>query len=391
MPSALYDDVATTLIATEDHRDIDQPSELDETLATYGWSTSRQVAFGDHAAAGLIPGRVISSEGTMIAATAHGKRRIILQRRFRQTTTDRVDLPAVGDWLALEIDASDLGQALVRAVLPRSGTFMRNRLSDGRAQVIAANVDIAFIVSGLDHDLNLRRIERYLVLARDGGIEPVVVLNKADVALDLDAALAAVDDLLDAERLLTISAATGSGMEEIRGLLLPGMTACLLGSSGVGKSTITNALLGEQRQTVRNLRADDSRGRHTTTHRDLFVLAGGALLIDTPGLRTVGVRGDADAVAASFADIEAVAASCRFFDCLHQTEPGCAVLAAIEDGSLAQDRLDSYRKLEAERRAFEARSTERSRRTADRARTRVYARTTRHSTRVKRGDGGSSS
>ena len=338
-----------------------------------------------------MPGRVTSVGGSTIATTATGQRRIIIQRRFRRATTDRVDLPAVGDWLALEPVPNVDDEALLRAVLPRAGTFTRNRISDGRLQIIAANIDVAFIVVGLDHDLNVRRIERYLVLARDGGVEPVVVLNKADLVPDLAGATRDVEAVANGARVLAISARDGEGLDQLRSVLAPGMTACLLGSSGVGKSTITNALLGSERQVVRALRQDDSRGRHTTIHREVFMLDGGALLIDTPGLRTVGVKGDAEAVTASFDDIETLAQRCRFSDCTHTSEPGCAVIAALDDGSLDADRLASLRKLEAERSAFEARANQRARRERERSRSVHYARTAREAARLKRGDRSSSS
>ncbi len=243
---------------------------------------------------------------------------------------------------------------------------MRQRASDGQAQVLAANVDVAFLVSGLDHDLNLRRIERYLVLATDGGVTPVVVLNKVDIALDLQRAVSEVHSVAAGARVVVTSAIDGSGLDELRVYLGSGQTACLLGSSGVGKSTLTNALLGQQRQVVKALREDDSRGRHTTTHRELFVLPGGGLLIDTPGLRTVGVLGEGDSVDATFDDIESLARACRFSDCRHDSEPGCAVRAALETGTLSTARLASHQKLEAERLSAEVRADERARREADR-------------------------
>jgi ribosome biogenesis GTPase len=331
-----------------------------------GWSADRAMGFAQHATAGLLPGRLVSSVGTGLAITEAGPTEVVVQRRFAREAASSVDLPAVGDWLALEPVSESPRQAALREVLPRNGTFVRQRLSDGQPQVLAANVDTAFLVSGLDNDLNLRRIERYLVLALDGGVTPVVVLNKVDIALDLARAVAEVHAVAAGTRVVVTSAIDGTGLDELRDFLDPGSTACLLGSSGVGKSTLTNALLGEERQATKALREDDSKGRHTTTHRELFAVPGGGLLIDTPGLRTVGVLGESDAVQATFDEVESLARQCRFSDCHHEGEPGCAVGAAIADGSLSPARLASHHKLEAERHYAEIRTDQRARREADR-------------------------
>ena len=366
------------------------PATSDErtplTFDRMGWSAERARGFAEHAAAGQVPGRVVSSGGTLTALTETGPSEVIVQRRAAREVTDSADLPTVGDWLALEPVSQRPRQGALRAVLPRSSAFIRNRLSDGSPQVLAANVDVAFLVSGLDLDLNLRRIERYLVLALDGGVRPIVVLNKVDVAIDLATAVTEVHAVAAGTRVIVASAVTGAGLDELRSLLAPGVTACLLGSSGVGKSSLTNRLLGEEVQVVRELRTDDSKGRHTTTRRALLGVPDGGLIIDTPGLRTVGVLDDATAISGVFDEIEALAVDCRFGDCAHETEPGCAVLAALEAGTLSQGRYLSHRKLEAERRSVEVRSDERTRRQADRQLGRFYRRTARTAMRYKRGE-----
>ena len=362
------------------------PPALQSKLAAWGWSDERDDAFAALAEVGLVPGRVVSSGALRVAITETGPVEVVLQRRFKRSVTSRTELPAVGDWLALEPVSGQPPTAALREILPRTGTFARTRPSDGRPQVIAANLDVAFLVSGLDQDLNLRRIERYLVLARDGGVSPVVVLNKADLATDLEAATAVVKGIAPGTQVLAVSAVTGAGLDDIGAIVGAGVTACLVGSSGVGKSTIANALLGEQRQDVRAIREDDSKGRHTTTRRELFALAGGGLLVDTPGLRTVGVLEDATALAASFSEVEGLATACRFRDCQHEREPGCAVRAGLAEGALSDDRLASYRKLERERRWVELRADERSRREADRRLGRIY-RGGRLTSRIKRGEG----
>jgi ribosome biogenesis GTPase len=355
------------------------------TFTQLGWTKDRARAFAPKAALGLVPGRVVSNASGNIAVSERGSGQVIVQRRFAREAASRTDLPAVGDWLALEPIAGPPPQMALREVLPRTSSFVRNRPADGKPQVLAANVDTAFLVSGLDHDLNLRRIERYLVLALDGGVTPVVVLNKMDLAVDLDRAVSEVHAVIAGARVIVSSALHGTGIEEMRAYVEPGMTACLLGSSGVGKSTLTNALLGEQRQEVKASREDDSRGRHTTTHRELFVLPGGGLLIDTPGLRSVGVLEDSDALEASFAEIEALARECRFADCGHRSEPGCAVQAAIAAGAITPGRLESHQKLEAERRSVELRSDERARRQASKEQGRFYRRTAKQAKALKRG------
>jgi ribosome biogenesis GTPase / thiamine phosphate phosphatase len=334
-------------------------------LGVLGWDPGRDAAFRSHDAAGLVPARLVN-DAQHQAISARGPVEVLIQRRASREGDDDVARPAVGDWLALEIVSDMPRQGALREILPRAGTFVRQRPSDGRRQILAANIDLAFLVSGLDHDLNLRRLERYLLLALEGGVTPVVVLNKVDIALDVARAVADVHGIASGTRVVVTSAIDGTGVDELREMLEPGTTACLLGSSGVGKSTLTNVLLGEERQATNELREDDSKGRHTTTQRELFEVPGGGLLIDTPGLRTVGVLGDEGALGATFDEIASYARSCRFSDCRHETEPGCAVRSAIEAGIISAGRLASHQKLEAERRAAELRADDRARREADR-------------------------
>lgn len=338
------------------------PTPLPLPLAGFGWTPEREAAFIPSRDEGLVPGRVISTGGLTRAATATGTVDVVIQRRFRHAVRSGADMPAVGDWLALEpLPGSGGGhpQAAVRAVLPRSSAFTRGDSTGGdhiAEQVVAANVDTALLVSALTHDLNPRRIERYLLLAWASGAAPVLVLNKADLAEDLAGSLAAVAAVAGDTPIHPVSAVTGEGLDGLAPYLGFGRTLCLLGSSGVGKSTLANALLGVERQLVRAERADDSRGRHTTTARELFPLPGGALLIDTPGLRSVGLWDDGTGLDQAFEDVSRFAEACRFSDCRHESEPGCAVRAAIADGELAEERLESHRKLEKELRALEIRN-----------------------------------
>jgi ribosome biogenesis GTPase len=294
---------------------------------------------------------------TSVVRDGTGDRSAVVSGRFRWEAIGPVDYPAVGDWVALEpgAAASD-ATAVIAAVLPRRSAIRRSagdstRRGGGRTaddQVIAANVDVAFIVAGLDADFNLRRLERYLAVAWASGVTPVMVLNKSDVADDLVGRRVAVEAIAPGVDVLTMSALEGQGLDQLASHLRPGRTAVVVGSSGVGKSTILNALLGEVRQATRAVREDDARGRHTTTHRELFALPEGALLIDTPGIRSLEVAGADEGVSAAFDDVESLAAACRFGDCRHVSEPGCAVLAALGDGRLDPARLAAWRKLERE-------------------------------------------
>ncbi len=263
---------------------------------------------------------------------------------------------------------------VIQAVLPRRTAFGRSNADSNRGggmrlsdeQVLAANVDVALVIAGLDGDFNLRRLERYLAVAWTGGAIPVIVLNKADVAHDLDGLRVAATAIAPGVEVRTISALTGDGVADLAGdHLPPGRTAVVLGSSGVGKSTLVNALAGAERQRTSAVRDADSRGRHTTTHRELVRLPGGALLIDTPGIRSLGVAGAADGLETAFSDIAELAAGCRFRDCRHEGEPGCDVQAALADGRLDPARFRSHRKLEREA-AHVARATDYRAREAER-------------------------
>jgi len=315
-----------------------------------GWDAAWAEAFAPFAGEGLRPARVIAvHRETSIVRDATGDRPAGVSGTFRFAALAHADFPTVGDWVVLD------GDDVISAILPRRSVFKRvaadasrrgNRPDD--EQVMASNVDIALLVAGLDNDFNLRRIERYLAVAASSHITPVVVLNKADLADDVDGRLVAVDAIAPGVATVAVSARTGQGLDDLRSLLRPGTTAAILGSSGVGKSTLVNALLGEDRQATAEVRVSDSRGRHTTTHRELFELPGGALLVDTPGIRALEVLGAEEGVEAAFDDVADIAATCRFSDCAHDGEPGCAIRAALADGSLSEERLASHRKLERE-------------------------------------------
>jgi ribosome biogenesis GTPase len=259
------------------------------------------------------------------------------------------ELPVAGDWVAARV--VDREMAIVEAVLPRRTCFSRR--AAGRReeqQPIAANIDLVFLVSGLDGDFNLRRLERYLTLAAESGASPVIVLNKADLCPDLPSRRAEAESVAAGAPVMCCSAGPGDGLDSIARFLGPGRTVALLGSSGVGKSTIVNRLLGEERLRTREVRESDSRGRHTTTHRELVPLPAGGALIDTPGMRELQLWAGQDSVDQAFDEIAAVATGCRYRDCTHTGESGCAVEAAVSTGQISPERWASYRKLTAEAR-----------------------------------------
>jgi ribosome biogenesis GTPase len=326
------------------------------SLADLGFGPALERAFAPFGADGLVPARVVTAHSRLLRVwTGTGELLAEPSGSLRHAALGPEELPAVGDWVALSPTVG-ARRAVVRAVLPRRTAFVRRAAGDRTvAQVLAANVDTVFLVMGLDRDFNPRRLERALVLAWESGAEPVVLLNKKDLCPDVESRRVEVERVAPGAPIRVIAARPGQGLEELSEWLQRGRTVALLGSSGVGKSTLVNRLLGRERQKTREVRASDQRGRHTTTHRELVVLPTGAVLVDTPGLRELALWSDGAGLEATFEDLAQVAASCRFRDCGHDREPGCAVRAAVERGELDPERLDSYLKLRAELRALEAR------------------------------------
>jgi ribosome biogenesis GTPase len=293
-----------------------------------------------------VPGRVVLEHRHIYRVL--GAEREVLARlagRLRHQASGPDDYPAVGDWVALTAYGA---RRVIRAILPRRSRFSRKVAGEvTREQVVAANIDTIFLAQGLDRDFNLRRLERYLVMAWESGARPVIILNKADVCDDVPGRLAEAHAVAAGVPVHVTSAVRREGFEALAEYLQPGQTVALLGSSGVGKSTLINALAGRDLQRTNDLRPD-GRGRHTTTARQLFVLPGGALAIDTPGLRELQLWDVGESMQATFADVEQFAAGCYFRDCRHEHEPRCAVRQAAADGRLDPDRLESYLKLRTE-------------------------------------------
>jgi ribosome biogenesis GTPase len=330
-----------------------------ELLNEFGWNDYWQAAWESLSVPNGVPARVTCEErGQYQAICLEGEITAAVSGKMRNSARSRADLPAVGDWVAVRLpDAGDHG--LIEAVLPRTGAFVRKAAgARTEEQIVAANVDVVFLVMGLDHDYNVRRLERYLTLAWDSGATPVIVLNKADLCDDLESYRSEIESVAFGVPVCVTSAADGAGLEELRAHIGPGKTGGFVGSSGVGKSTLINVLLGEARQTVRAVREDDSRGRHTTTRRELISLQGGGVLLDTPGMRELQLWGDESGLQQTFQDIEEFAEQCRFNDCQHANEPGCAVRAAIQTGELDEGRFRSYLKLQREMRYLAMRQDE---------------------------------
>jgi ribosome biogenesis GTPase len=302
-------------------------------MAELGWKPE----LADNLPPGLEPGRVTAAHRAAFdVETANAAVRTRLPGRLVQ----HVDV-AVGDWVGL-------GEGLIRTVLPRRSAIVRNAAGRASAsQTLAANVDLALLVSSLGPDLEPRRLERYLITVWESGATPEIVLTKADRFEDVSEFVAAVEAVAIGVPIHVVSALTGEGCEELRTHLVPGSTTVLLGSSGVGKSTLLNRFAGRELMATSETRADDDAGRHTTTRRELHVLSGGGVVIDTPGIRELQLW-EGQGFDQAFADVEELAGDCRFNDCTHTREPGCAVLDAVDEGTLPLDRLRSYRKLERE-------------------------------------------
>jgi ribosome biogenesis GTPase len=342
-------------------------------LQRLGWSPELEEAFLPHAERGLVPGRVaVQHRGAYGVYTGAGEVAAELAGRLRHDAGSAGDLPAAGDWVALE-QPDGARRSRIRAVLPRRTKLSRKVawLETGE-QILAANVDVVLVLTALNGDLNLRRLERYLTTVWESGAIPGIVLTKADLADDVEGAVLAAESVGIGVPVHVVSSVTGIGVDDVLAYAAGDRTIAFLGSSGVGKSTLLNRLVGEELLAVQEVQAD-GRGRHTTTRRELVPLPGGGLVLDTPGMRELQLWDAEGGIEAAFEDVEHLAEECRFADCAHETEPGCAVLRAVDDGRLELDRLRSWRKLQRELRALALKQDQRAR-SEERRKRRIQAR-----------------
>jgi ribosome biogenesis GTPase len=307
----------------------------------------------------------------------------MLAGRLKHRASTRADLPAVGDWVAVR--QRDGQRGAIVDVLPRRSRFSRRMAgSTTDEQIVAANVDVLFVVMALDHDFSVRRLERYLLMAAESGAAPVVLLTKPDLTDDLPARLADAESIAGGASVHVLTPLRGEGFEPVRARLSSGVTGALVGSSGVGKTTIINRLVGGTPRRTRDVRTADSKGRHTTTHRELIAIPDGGVIIDTPGMRELQLWDAGEGMRQTFDDVEALAVSCRFADCRHRHEPGCAVKAAVDEGELAAPRLESYLKLQDEL-AFLTRQQDERAQIEARRRGKIGAKALRAHLKTKRG------
>ena len=327
------------------------------TLQDLGWNDYFESLFSAFRDKNYIPARICREDKNIYRiACANGRFYASVSGKFMHTAQGKSDFPAVGDWVAIAPVSGD-DRAVIHAILPRRSSFTRKAVLSGGnpgeggktdEQVLAANIDTIFLITGLDLDFNLRRLERYLSIAWDSGANPVILLNKADLREDIETVLKDVAGIAFGVPVHAVSAKDNSGIDQLHQYLAPGRTVAFLGSSGVGKSSLINRLLGEDLIKTTEVRAYDNRGRHTTTHRELFIIPSGAIVIDTPGMRVLKAFSDDEGLSRTFEDIESLTGQCRFADCTHQNEPGCAIQMALSDGSLDSGRYESYLKLQKE-------------------------------------------
>lgn len=352
-------------------------------LHDYGWNLLHEENFTsiikERKSPQYVPGRITLEHKRMYRVTTElGEWLSVCSGSMEYEATERRDFPAVGDWVVVEKMPGE-ERGIIHAILPRTSVFSRKVAgSTIEEQLIAVNVDIALLVMSMNKDFNARRLERYLVAAYDSGAVPIVVLTKKDISEDPLYYIEEARNIALGADVYEVSNVTGEGIHQLRELLQDGKTAALLGSSGVGKSSLTNALLDEQRMDVQHIRSDDDKGRHTTTHRELFTIPSGGVIIDTPGMREFQLWDHGEGLDTSFKDIEALTEACKFNDCKHRQEPGCAVQNALSTGELTEERYASYLKLQKELAYIEQKTNHHARKQAQNKRKNISKKLRKH-------------
>ncbi len=328
-------------------------------LVALGWDQFFKDSFDTHHELGLVPGRISQVQMKhCLAFTELGEMEVRVPGKFRFDAASKEAYPVVGDWVGIKT-GMEPGKGTLQMVLPRKSKISRKFAGAvTEEQVMGANVDVIFIVAGLDDDFNIQRMERYLALATESGASPVILLNKSDLSQDAQIKIDQLQNIASAVPIHIMSAELNEGLEVLEEYLLRGRTSAFLGSSGVGKSTIINQLLGTKRQKIAPVRETDSHGRHTTTFRELILLPGGGMVIDNPGMRELQLWSSGEGVDEVFRDIEELTRQCRFRDCSHESEPGCSVKEALESGELDRRRYEHYLKLKREVQFLEAKKNE---------------------------------
>ncbi|MEW9502318.1 ribosome small subunit-dependent GTPase A [Jeotgalibacillus marinus] len=318
-----------------------------EKLYPIGWNEDWQQK-ADQVLTGT-PGRIlIEHKGLYQIQTDHGILLGEISGKFRHEASTREDYPAVGDWVMVHSYVYE-GKAIIHHILPRISKFSRKTAGEtANEQIVAVNVDVVFLVMALNQDFNLRRLERYLLSSWESGANPVIVLSKSDLCEDLEAKRQQAESVAMGVPIIACSVKDEVGLDELHHHIKDGITVAVMGSSGVGKSSIINSLLGEERMLTHDIREDDGKGKHTTTHRELLLLPKGGVIIDTPGMRELQLWESEEGLHQGFQDVEVLADECQYRDCQHENEPNCAIIAAIEEGRLARERFASYRKLQKE-------------------------------------------
>lgn len=338
-------------------------------LESYGWNSLHEKHFTEKTkelkAVHYVPGRVTLEHKRMYrVVTETGEWLSVCSGSMEYAATERRDFPAVGDWVVVEKMPGE-ERGIIHAILPRTSLFSRKVAGTAiEEQLIATNVDFAFLVMSMNKDFNARRLERYLVATYDSGAVPVVVLTKKDISEDPAYYTEEARTIALGANVYQVSSVTREGIDQLQALCKDGKTAALLGSSGVGKSSLTNALLNDEKMSVQDIRQDDDKGRHTTTHRELFTLPSGGIIIDTPGMREFQLWDNNESLDSGFVDIESLAANCKFNDCQHNQEPGCAVQNALSTGDLTDERYASYLKLQKELLYIELKANQQARKQA---------------------------